>query len=407
MRTENNKTQYANLILVINIILFNNINSMEQYKNIQENININPIITYIPDIPNEIISKIIEITIKTHINSWNIFNWSIGEKLLIKDLKNIMLTCKMFNYLAKRSIKILKTKKINLQIKEIKLEIENIYKTLDHEILNKQLLDKLEIISEIINDNNKAEDCEKQIKQAIKLIIAGADINIINNRGFYTLMAAIIYNYKFIVQLFIDWGSKFDAKDKNGMTPMMLTCKYNHLDIAKLLISLGANINIQNNNGNTALAIAANNNHIDMVKILLNSNNIIFKDTQNSDALLFSVMNKNFDIAKILIEAGADINVKSRYHNTPLSLAIYNDYENIVKLLLDHGANIDKSAIIAAKQGHINIMKLLIKYKVDINIKDEWGNTPLIYAILKNNKNMEKLLLDNGADNNIIPRFEQ
>ena len=48
----------------------------------------------------------------------------------------------------------------------------------------------------------------------------------------------------------------------------------------------------------------------------------------------------------------------------------------------------------------IAIVKLLLQYKADVNWKDAFNSTPLMYAAAKGDKNMVLLLLDNGADIN-------
>jgi ankyrin repeat protein len=44
---------------------------------------------------------------------------------------------------------------------------------------------------------------------------------------------------------------------------------------------------------------------------------------------------------------------------------------------------------------------MLLKFKSNVNERDESGNTPLHYTIEKNNKEITELLLLNGADINI------
>jgi ankyrin repeat protein len=58
---------------------------------------------------------------------------------------------------------------------------------------------------------------------------------------------------------------------------------------------------------------------------------------------------------------------------------------------------------------HIEIVKMLIKAKSDINLQDEEGDTPLHLAYKKNNPEIIKLLLESGANpelqnkNNLTP----
>lgn len=58
--------------------------------------------------------------------------------------------------------------------------------------------------------------------------------------------------------------------------------------------------------------------------------------------------------------------------------------------------------IIAAKEGYVDLSKVLLEAKIDVNLQDVAGNTALMHAISRNNKEMIDLLLENKADVNIV-----
>jgi len=60
--------------------------------------------------------------------------------------------------------------------------------------------------------------------------------------------------------------------------------------------------------------------------------------------------------------------------------------------------NKNTTLLSAVKEGDLNIIKLLLK-KNDVNNQDAFGNTPLIYATLKNHINVLKLLLNDKRTN--------
>ena len=101
-------------------------------------------------------------------------------------------------------------------------------------------------------------------------------------------------------------------------------------------------------------------------------NNIkTFENFNNQD--IFTYIEKNdIQSVKNYIDSGHDLNIKNEYGYTPLIYAVYNDRLEIVKLLLDCGADVNKQNI--------------------------YGNTALILATSKNNIEMVKLLLNVGAD---------
>ena len=83
---------------------------------------------------------------------------------------------------------------------------------------------------------------------------------------------------------------------------------------------------------------------------------------------------KGGDIEKIklLLEKGANIEAKDSYGNTPLVWASWSGYIEVVKLLIEKGA--------------------------DIEVKNNYGFTPLIWASQNGRIEVVKLLVEKGAD---------
>jgi ankyrin repeat protein len=86
--------------------------------------------------------------------------------------------------------------------------------------------------------------------------------------------------------------------------------------------------------------------------------------------------------------------------------AIENDNSGVISDMLDKGISADikdESGIpvlcIAARDGHIEIMELLLKHGANVNIRYE-NNSPLMFAVINGSYDGLKLLLDHGADVN-------
>lgn len=58
-------------------------------------------------------------------------------------------------------------------------------------------------------------------------------------------------------------------------------------------------------------------------------------------------------------------------------------------------------------QGHERVAKLLIKNRVDVNLKNAYGTTALIWAAGNRNSNFAKMLIEKGADINVQDCFQQ
>ncbi len=91
--------------------------------------------------------------------------------------------------------------------------------------------------------------------------------------------------------------------------------------------------------------------------------------------LILAVINCNLQKVELLVKNGADVNAKDRYGQTALMWAVIKGEGPIIKFLIQKGAN--------------------------INARDGEGNSVLIWAVVTENIGTIRLLLDKGADVNI------
>jgi len=100
-----------------------------------------------------------------------------------------------------------------------------------------------------------------------------------------------------------------------------------------------------------------------------------FKNFNTQDIFTY-IANDDIQLVKNYINANYNLNIKNDYGHTPLMYAVLKNSIEIVKLLLNAGADIDK--------------------------QDNNGYTALIYAAYDNNRNVIELLLDYHADEFIL-----
>jgi ankyrin repeat protein len=85
-------------------------------------------------------------------------------------------------------------------------------------------------------------------------------------------------------------------------------------------------------------------NNLELVeKIIIQGGNVDEQDAEGFSALHYTAQNYLVDIAKLLIEKKANIECRDSYGNTPLQKAVFfsNGRGDMIKLLLKHGANKD------------------------------------------------------------------
>ncbi|KAF4439455.1 ankyrin repeats (3 copies) domain-containing protein [Fusarium austroafricanum] len=111
-------------------------------------------------------------------------------------------------------------------------------------------------------------------------------------------------------------------------------------------------------------------------------------------------------------EVGISINSKDSEGQTPLLLAAKEGHEAIVRLLLDHGAHIEavdeeyrKPLSLAARNGQDPVVQLLLDHGADIEAVDWRGDTPLSRAAENGHDANVQLLLDGGADIEAVDGF--
>jgi ankyrin repeat protein len=135
--------------------------------------------------------------------------------------------------------------------------------------------------------------------------------------------------------------------------------------------------------------------------LIVISTGFLYSDNQD---FFNAVKNGDYNKVKQILAAGIDVDV-TEDTKTALMLAAKEGHQNIVKLLLENGANINKknkshntALHFAVFNKHNNIVKLLIEKGAEINAKGYAGQTPLVLAAEIDNIEAAKLLIQKGAD---------
>jgi ankyrin repeat protein len=241
----------------------------------------------------------------------------------------------------------------------------------------------------------------------IKLLLEkGVDVESKDKYGRTPLLWAAINGYKVIINLLLEKGAEIEARDSSfGRTPLLWAAKNGYKAVIKLLLEKGADVESKDNINYTPLLWATINGHEAIIKLLLEKGaKIEAKDSQyGRTPLLWAATNGYKVIINLLLEKGADIKSKDNIGQTPLLWAAKNGHEAIVKLLLEKGANVEpKDKIIdwtplsrAAQKGYeAIIVKLLLATEgIDVDLKDKYGRTPLLWAAANGHEAVVKLLL--------------
>lgn len=225
--------------------------------------------------------------------------------------------------------------------------------------------------------------------------------------------------FKYLVQI----GVEPNVTNKEGYTPLH-NLAYSNKDMATLnyFISKGVNVNQQNKDGNTALMNASSWNSVEAVTLFAEKTKNINHKNKKGQSALTKAMRNTPEVIAYLLQKGADVKViDDKGNNLGYYLAIsYNPKkEDIflkkVDLLKEKGFNIatpqkdgNTLAHLAANKGNLELLKLVKKFNVNINAKNNEGLTALQKAVMvAKNPKIIKFLIKSGADRSVTTSFDE
>ena len=285
------------------------------------------------------------------------------------------------------------------------------------------------------------------------LLAAGADANASLPEGETVLMAAAKTGNPDVVGLLLSGGADadgtlptgevqaFNAADPNakeswhGQTALMWAAAGGHVEAMRRLIAAGAYLNETSSlidapeieadrrqggfvyakiprGSMTALHLAAREGQIESVRTLIEAGaDLDAQDAEDSTALILATVNGYLDIAELLLESGADPNVEDRFGRTVLFVAT--DMNTL-------DFNPRPPPKINSRQTPVGLVKLALARgaEVDAPLKTllpQWcaqgcmhnpvltdGATALLRAAMSGDVEIIRILLEAGADPNVI-----
>ncbi|MFA6564527.1 MAG: ankyrin repeat domain-containing protein [Verrucomicrobiia bacterium] len=203
-------------------------------------------------------------------------------------------------------------------------------------------------------------------------------------------------NPKEMVKLLLSNGADVNAKDDSGETPLH---EVGTKEVAEILLAHGANVNARDNSGSTPLHEAKSRA---VAETLLAHGADVNAVSHYGDTPLHKAWNGG--VAKVLLRYKAKLEAKDEAGRTPLHSAGSFREMDVSRVLLAAGANPDAqdkdgfAPLHYAAQRSVNLVRLLLVYKADINIKAKNGYTPLQLAMgWPKNKQIVEILLARKA----------
>ncbi|MCP5095485.1 MAG: hypothetical protein GY943_08030, partial [Chloroflexi bacterium] len=160
-----------------------------------------------------------------------------------------------------------------------------------------------------------------------------------------TLLAAIRADDAAAVTELIALGADVNSIGKiGGVTPILVATLRNNLEIFSLLHEAGADVTITDSSGSSLLHHAANNNAVEIATILLTLDGIDMehrRDKWEFTPLLLAAFEGNIEMVDLLVSHGANIEANDKWEDTPLNTAAWNGKLEVVQRLVELGAKTD------------------------------------------------------------------
>lgn len=184
-----------------------------------------------------------------------------------------------------------------------------------------------------------------------------------------------------------------------------------HVEICKILIQKGAKINVQiwpkNGSVDSPLSLFCKNGDLEFVQFLFSKQRMPFSPHESISGLqagLFHACKNNFiEIVKLLIQNKADVNKAHGRIFFPILGASQAGNLKIVKILIQNGAKCGFNSLFWSCNGHFEMLKLILKENPSVQkfINLQNGNlkrTPLMQACFVGDLSIVEFLLKHDAN---------
>ncbi len=281
------------------------------------------------------------------------------------------------------------------------------------------------------------------LKRVKALVKGGLSVDARDDIGVTALMEAAYAGRVKVVKYLLQAGADPNVTDEAGTTPLAEALNRENRDVALALIEAGANVNIVDNEDRTPLSRAVEFADKRLLKAILKAGanpNTLYDYSHT--ALLLAATQNDLKMARLLVSAGADPNLPEHLYESskPISVAANHGNWAMVELFLDAEVKPTQSGMkaaasegerkllnrmvttsggdhtdlvvaldAAARNGHLDVVKDLVKNGADMNavvevIWDKYGPT-IIAAVEGGNRKLVAYLIDRGADVNARDPF--
>ncbi|XP_035648617.2 caskin-2-like isoform X1 [Oncorhynchus keta] len=216
------------------------------------------------------------------------------------------------------------------------------------------------------------------------------NINFQDSDGFSALHHAALTGTTELLSLLLEAQATVDIKDTNGMRPLHYAAWQGKADSVLLLLRAGASVNTRSQDGQIPLHLSAQYGHYQVSEMLLqHQSNPCLLNKTNKTPLDLACEFGRFKVAQLLLSSNMVVallegeGLDSTSSNTPLHLAARNGHKDIIRLLLKAGIDINRATKAgtslheAALYGKTEVVHLLLDAGIDVNLCNTYNQTAL------------------------------
>lgn len=235
---------------------------------------------------------------------------------------------------------------------------------------------------------------------------AGADLDATEESGLAPIHIATKNNLVPVVRLFHEKGQSLEHMTKYGETPLFLAARRGHLELLEYFVEAGVDINATNHGRWNALMVICKKaadfhpDNIDKPAKTESQRLALEVETEERKKLYKNMIR----FGKELIKQGLNLEHTNDKGGTALIVAARFGITDVVKALLrkkvnpDLQDNVEYTALhYAARYNNLQVAKALVQRGANVNPSDSYGFTPLFEAAENGHLRLLKLLHKNGA----------
>ncbi|XP_063328627.1 caskin-2-like isoform X3 [Pelmatolapia mariae] len=243
------------------------------------------------------------------------------------------------------------------------------------------LLSTQKLLSKLKTNRNKLLGSTKRL-----------NVNFQDSDGFSALHHAALTGTSELLAALLEAQATVDIKDSNGMRPLHYAAWQGKAESVLMLLRSGASVNGASLDGHIPLHLAAQYGHYEVSEMLLqHQSNPCLVNKAKKTPLDLACEFGRVKVAQLLLSSNMVVALlegerkepTDSAFTTPLHLAARNGHKDVIRLLLKAGMDINKTTKSgtalheASLYGKTEVVRLLLDAGVDVNIRNTYNQTAL------------------------------